>query len=217
MPRTVHALSSLTLLIGLASAVPACASESKGRVVGVTDGYTITVLRNRTPVKVRLHGIDCPESRQDFGSRAKQATSELAFGKEVAVRPVDTDRYGRTVAEVVLPDGRVLSHELVKAGLAWWYARYAPKDSTLRRLEAEARAARRGIWSQPDPSPPWAWRRGDVPARQGGGGGGNRRSLVYQRPTCPGASRMAPGNRVVFPDEAAAAAAGYRSGKDCFR
>jgi micrococcal nuclease len=109
-----------------------------GKVVGVTDGDTITVLHERTPVKVRLHGIDCPESGQDFGTRAKQATSELAFGKLVTVRPVDTDRYGRTVALVVLPDGRTLNHELVRSGLAWWFRKYAPGDVTLERLETEA-------------------------------------------------------------------------------
>jgi endonuclease YncB( thermonuclease family) len=83
-----------------------------------------------------------PEAGQDFGSPAKQAASALAFGKDVTVRPVDVDRYGRTAAVVVLPDGRVLNHELHKAGMAWWYRRYAPGDATLARLEAEARAAR---------------------------------------------------------------------------
>ena len=77
-----------------------------GRVVGVSDGDTLTVLRERTPVKVRLFGIDCPQMGQDFGSRAKQFTSELVFGKTVTVVPHDMDRYGRTVADVLLPDGR---------------------------------------------------------------------------------------------------------------
>jgi endonuclease YncB( thermonuclease family) len=72
----------------------------------------------RTPVKIRLHGIDCPESGQDFGTWAKQATSGLAFGKVVTVQPRGTDRYGRTVALVVLPDGRTLNHELVRTGFA---------------------------------------------------------------------------------------------------
>jgi endonuclease YncB( thermonuclease family) len=72
-------------------------------------------------VKIRLHGIDAPESGQDFGSRAKQTASELAFGKEVTIRPLDTDRYGRTVADVILPDGRSMNREMVAQGLSWWY------------------------------------------------------------------------------------------------
>jgi micrococcal nuclease len=103
MPRRIPVLPRLVALVVLAWTAPARAEDFTGRVVGVADGDTITVLQGRTPVKVRLHGIDAPEAGQDFGSRAKQATSELAFGKEVIVRRVDTDRYGRTVALVVLP------------------------------------------------------------------------------------------------------------------
>ncbi|HMB05332.1 MAG TPA: thermonuclease family protein [Isosphaeraceae bacterium] len=108
---------------------------------------------------MRLYGIDCPETGQDFGSRAKQFTSELAFGKVVKFVPRATDGYGRVVADVVLPDGRVLNDELVKAGLAWWYRQHAQNIGTLRQLEAEAREAKRGLWSQPNPVPPWEWRR----------------------------------------------------------
>jgi endonuclease YncB( thermonuclease family) len=77
-------------------------AEFMGKVIGVSDGDSITVLRDRTPVKIRLNGIDCPETGQDFRSRAKRATSDLAYGKVAAIRPRDTDRYGRTVADVIL-------------------------------------------------------------------------------------------------------------------
>ena len=87
--------------------------------------------RDRTQIRIRLHGIDCPETGQDFGSRAKAFTSELVFGKVVKVVPRATDRYGRAVAEVMLADGRVLTDELVRAGLAWWYRQYAPDIGTL--------------------------------------------------------------------------------------
>ncbi len=70
----------------------------------------------------------------------------------------DLDRYGRTVAEVLLPDGRSLNREQVKAGFAWWYRRYAPDDDTLAQLEADAKAAKRGLWADADPVPPWEWR-----------------------------------------------------------
>jgi micrococcal nuclease len=83
----LHVLPRLVLLIVLAWASPARADDFTGKAVGVTDGDTITLLRGRIPVKVPLYGIDTPESGQDFGSRAKQATSELAFGK-TAIRRV---------------------------------------------------------------------------------------------------------------------------------
>src|SRR5262249_42158480 len=164
---------------------------------------------DRRQVRVRLHGIDAPETGQDFGSRAKQAASELAFGKEVTVRPVETDRYGRTVAEVILPGGRSMNREMVKQGRAWWFQRSSPRDRELARLEADARQARIGLWSQPNPVPPWTWRKGDG-APQAAGVIGNRRSHVYHRPTCPGAARMSEGNRVAFASADEAEKAGYR-------
>lgn len=95
--------------------------EFTGKVVGVTDGDTITVMHNQVGEIVRLNGIDCPERRQAFGSRAKQAASELVFGETVTVAVVDYDRYSRTVGDVILPDGRLLNEELVRAGMCWWY------------------------------------------------------------------------------------------------
>ena len=141
-----------------------------GRVVGVTDGDTITVLAaGNVQHRIRLHGIDCPEKPQPFGTKAKQFTSEACFGKTVRVELVDTDRYGRTVGDVILPDGRNLNHEIVRAGLAWHYVKYAPGDRKLAQAESEAREARRGLWAEAEPVPPWQWRRG---ARTGDAGGG---------------------------------------------
>jgi endonuclease YncB( thermonuclease family) len=133
-------------------------------VVGVTDGDTITVLRKGRNEALRLHGIDAPEKGQAFGERAKQFTSGLAFGKTVAVRLKDRDRYGRRIGDVFLPDGRNLNQEVVRAGYAWWYRGYSA-DQRLAVLEAEARAARHGLWADPDPQPPWEWRRGRPQAR----------------------------------------------------
>ncbi len=135
----------------------ALAADFTGRVVGVSDGDTITVLHNGKGERIRLHGIDCPEKRQAFGNRAKQFTSNLVFAKTVTVQVMDRDRYGRTVGEVLLPDGRSLNHELVRAGLAWMYRRYTD-DQSLSDLEEEARVARRGLWADPHAVPPWEWR-----------------------------------------------------------
>ena len=129
------------------------------RVVGVQDGDTITVLVDKTEVRVRLNGIDCPEKGQPFGHVAAELTSSLAFGKTVQVIDRGKDRYGRTLADVILPGGKSLNQELVRAGLAWWYRRYAPHDKTLANLEEEAREARRGLWQDNDPIPPWLWRK----------------------------------------------------------
>jgi endonuclease YncB( thermonuclease family) len=205
----------LTLLLVVLAAGPACAEDFSARVVSISDGDTLTVLRDHRQIRVRLHGIDAPETGQDFGSRAKQLASSLAFGKTVTVRVRDTDRYGRTVADVILPDGRSLNREMVREGMAWWYRRYAPDDAELARLESEAKAAKRGLWGQPNPIPPWSWRRSaGVP--QTAAVVGNRRSRVYHKPTCRGAATMSEKNRVRFDSAAQAEAAGYRRAGDCW-
>jgi endonuclease YncB( thermonuclease family) len=145
-------------------AAPCWAIDFVGKVIGVTDGDTLTVLREGRPERIRLVGIDAPEHGQPFGTRAKQAASALAFGEEVTVRTIGHDRYGRTLGEVVLPDGRLLNHELVRQGFAWWYRHYS-SDQRLATLEAEARTARRGLWADPEPIPPWEWRRAQHPVR----------------------------------------------------
>lgn len=201
-------------LFALLVLLPGCArADFPAKVVVASDGDTLTVLTaEKRQVKVRLHGIDAPETGQDFGARAKQVASELAFGEAVTIREVDTDRYGRAVAEVTLPDGRSLNRELVRRGMAWWYREYAPGDRELGRLEAEARAARRGLWAQASPTPPWAWRKGvGVPA----GVVGNRRSRLYHASNCRGAAAMKAGNRAEFGTEAEAEKAGYRRAGDC--
>jgi len=184
-------------------------------VAGVSDGDTLTVLTpEKRQVKVRLHGIDAPETGQDFGSRSKQAASELAFGKQVTVREMDRDRYGRIVAEVVLADGRSLNREMVRGGMAWWYVKYAPADRKLAGLEAEAKAAERGLWAQPGAAPPWESRSGkSLPATAGVVG--NRRSHLYHAPNCRGAAATSEKNRVTFKTTAEAEAAGYRKAGDC--
>jgi micrococcal nuclease len=87
-------------------------------VVSILDGDTIEV-HHTHPERVHLRGIDCPEKGQGFGNRAKQAASQLAFGKEVTLQTHGHDKYGRTLAEVLLPE------ELVKQGWCWWYRKYA--------------------------------------------------------------------------------------------
>jgi hypothetical protein len=121
----------------------------------------------------------------------------MAFGKTVTVRTVDADRYGRTVAEVILTDGRNLSREMVRQGMAWWYSKYSPGDDGLKKAEAEARTAKRGLWSQPNPVTPWDWRHGkDVPVTVEVIG--NHKSHVYHAPHCRGTAVISEKNRVAF-------------------
>lgn len=128
-----------------------------GKVVGVIDGDSIRVVYEGKAEQIRLIGIDCPEKRPPFGTRAKEYTSELAFGQEARVYGKTRDPYGRMLAEVLLPNGGSLNEELVKAGLAWWFRKYS-KELQLGELERQAREAKRGLWAEPNPVPPWEWR-----------------------------------------------------------
>jgi endonuclease YncB( thermonuclease family) len=130
-----------------------------GPVTDVLDGDTIEVLHNTHPERVRLSGIACPEKGQAFGSRAKEAASALVFGRDVRLETDGQDKYGRTLADVRLRDGTNVNHELVKDGWCWWYRKYAPGDTTLQLLESDAREAKRGLWADPHPVPPWEWRK----------------------------------------------------------
>jgi len=93
----------VAILLLLLWPLPTNAADFAAKVVGVSDGDTLTVLvAGNRQVKVRLHGINALDTGQDFGSRAKQAASDLAFGKQVTIREMDHERYDRTVAEVFL-------------------------------------------------------------------------------------------------------------------
>ena len=129
-----------------------------GEVVRVIDGDTIRVMHLSRAKKIRLADVDTPEYKQAFGTQAKQFTSDLVRGKEVSVKVEGLDRHGRRVAEVILPDGRSLNRELVRAGFAWWNRKYS-EDNTLGQLEEEARTAKRGLWADPEPLPPWEFRK----------------------------------------------------------
>jgi len=130
-PRNSGILASLLVSL-LFLATPVFADFS-GQVVSVLDGDTIEILHNQHTERIRLNGIDCPEKGQAFGKRAKQAASELVFGKDVTLQTFGKDKYGRTIADVFLPpDGINVNRLLVKDGWCWWYRKYAPGDSALR-------------------------------------------------------------------------------------
>lgn len=129
----------------------------QGKVVAVKDGDSIVVLRNGKEIQIRLNGVDAPESGQAFGSRATKFTLASCYHRVVTVREVGLDRYGRTLAEVTLPDGKSFNQEIVRSGYARWFRRYS-EDKVLMRLEEEARMAKRGLWADKNPIPPWEFR-----------------------------------------------------------
>lgn len=135
-----------------------------GRVVSIADGDTITVLdASNTQHKIRLAGIDAPEKGQPFGNASRQHLAKLLFGTDVLVVHNKKDRYGRTVGKVMAV-GADANLSQVKAGMAWHYKAYAREQlaedrAAYAEAEIAARSARRGLWSEVNPVPPWEWRR----------------------------------------------------------
>jgi endonuclease YncB( thermonuclease family) len=144
-----------------------------GRVVGIADGDTITVLDAvRQQHRIRVAGIDAPEKAQPFGQRSKENLSRLVLSKDVRIEWDKRDRYGRIIGKIwVQPSdcprcGLTLDAGLAQlsAGMAWWYRKFASEQSAEDRgryqfEEDEARARRVGLWREVDPVPPWDWRR----------------------------------------------------------
>jgi len=131
----------------------------QGKVVGITDGDTLTILINKAPYKIRLAQIDTPEKRQPYGSKAKKVLSDLVFNKTISITIETIDRYGRYVADIYFESTHI-NAEMVKLGAAWVYRKYV-KDERLYDYENEAKATRIGIWSlrESEQVPPWEWRR----------------------------------------------------------
>jgi endonuclease YncB( thermonuclease family) len=148
--------SRILVLLVLIVSVAYADSEIRGTVVGVHDGDTVTVLtRDRQQFRIRLYGIDAPETNQPFGDRSKRYLSDLVFNKQVRVLVKGEDGYGRTIG--ILYIGRIsINAKMVRDGYAWAYVKYSRQYVP---QEKQARSAKRGLWSQPDPVPPWEWRR----------------------------------------------------------
>lgn len=129
-----------------------------GAVVAVQDGDTLTLLVDRQQIRVRLADIDAPERKQAFGTRSRQSLTALCHGKPAKVVSAGRDRYGRTIGHVTCAGIDAQAHQ-VSTGMAWVFDRYASPSSPLYALQDAARAARRGLWADPSPVPPWDWRK----------------------------------------------------------
>lgn len=127
--------------------------------IRVMDGDRIVVDRHGRAVNIRLNAVDAPEIGQPYGADAKRFTSVHVLRKRVRIDALGKDRYGRTIANVFV--GKLcVNTAIVKDGFAWWFRRFSPHNDELRDLEEEARKAKRGLWAQTDPVPPWEWRKG---------------------------------------------------------
>lgn len=136
---------------------PASGETFDAQVTAVSDGDTLRLVRGDKEFKCRLAEVDAPEKAMPYGPEAGARLSQLVMGRTVTVKVREVDQYGRLVVWVTL-GGELLHRRLLAEGQVWWY-RYYSKDPSLGELEAQAKAARRGLWADPNPEAPWEWRR----------------------------------------------------------
>lgn len=158
-------MKSLLLALTLIFSIQTVNADTiTGRVVGVADGDTITLLdQNHTQYKVRLAGIDAPEKRQAFGNVSKKSLSDLVFDKQVTVDWKKLDRYGRTVGKVLL-NGQDINLEQIKRGMAWYFKKYKGElvqEDRISYVQAQqdAEKNRIGLWKDASPIAPWDFRK----------------------------------------------------------
>ncbi len=131
------------------------------KVIGIKDGDTFVLLIDGKEQTIRFAHIDCPEKKQPFGNKAKQFVSDVSFGTYVTLKINPKNKYDRNkrlIAEVILKDGRNINKELVKNGLAWHFKKYSDSQE-YAQLETEAKNNKIGLWSEPNPTAPWEWRK----------------------------------------------------------
>lgn len=156
-------LRRVTILGLLLVSSIAIADTYTGRVVGVADGDTVTVLDStNTQHKVRLAGIDAPEKKQAYGQVSKQHLANLLFDKTVTIETTRRDRYQREVG-IVIVNGRDANLKQLESGLAWHYKKYADEQPAADRqsyaaAEVAAQQRHQGLWQDANPVPPWDFR-----------------------------------------------------------
>lgn len=146
------------LVFALLAACPTLSwADFAAKVVAVHEGDRLTIRYDGRNETIHLKDIDCPELKQPYGKQAKQVTAAYVGNRDVVVRGLMRDKQGRISADVLLPNGRNVGHELLKEGLAWW-KKTASSEGNLETLEELARAERKGLWSESNPVPPWKWK-----------------------------------------------------------
>lgn len=154
-------MKKITLTLAAVLALfTAHAQAEQYRVVGVMDGDTVKVLSaDNHQIKCRLFGIDAPEKSQSHGQASKTSLSDMIYLKTVDINVVDQDQYGRSVCRIFL-NGVDVNKVQIQRGMAWWYSRYS-KDVTYGQAESAAKQQRLGLWAEPNPTPPWEFRRNE--------------------------------------------------------
>jgi micrococcal nuclease len=157
LPRLLFALLLASLLPS--TACTADAPALPGVVVGIVDGDTADIRLQSGMIRVRLHAVDAPERAQPHGAASRQVLSQLVYGKNVLVEPIEQDRYDRLVARLWI-DELDVNAEMIKRGAAWVYRRYAD-DPAYCAYEKAARDLKRGLWALPrdQRAAPWEWRK----------------------------------------------------------
>jgi endonuclease YncB( thermonuclease family) len=242
MIRTSHASTcKLLALFALALACQSRVARAQAddltpyydaRVVAVLDGNTLSVQNSTTGQQsyVRLRGTDAPELRQPYGAQSREHLSSLVAGKSVRVEFKGTDRMGTAEGRVVL-DGADINLAQLDAGLAWFHASYANELSDEQKrlyqeAEKDSRAARKGLWQDAAPTPPWQYRTThqisedprDIPQASAPTQTNifaDRRSKLYYLPNCKGYARIPLRSRVRFKSSDEAASAGYQPAPAC--
>ena len=130
--------------------------ELRGKIIHVTDGDTVGILVGNETIKIRLEGIDAPESKQAFGTKSKEALAKLVAGKDTVVKKTGEDRYQRTLGTIYVGQTNV-NEKMVADGWAWHFKKYS-KDEELAKLEVKARESKLGLWVDPNPLAPWEFR-----------------------------------------------------------
>ena len=160
MPRNYQECAAMRalLLLGLLLCSASAHSETfSAKVISVLDGDTVLIKRGAGVLKVRLVEIDAPEKSQPFGASSQQSLAAMVLGKQVQFSSQAFDQYGRMIAHLSVT-GLDVNAEQIKRGMAWEYSHFH-SNQALRALEAEARAAPRGLWAMSNPTPPWEWRK----------------------------------------------------------
>ncbi len=129
----------------------------RGKIIFVADGDTVGLLdAHKQQHRIRLDGIDAPESGQAFGTKSRQALNDSIYGKEVLVVYEKTDRYGRILGHIYLKDSWLNYDQLVR-GMAWHY-RHFNGDAYLAESQKMAAIGKVGLWRDVSPVPPWRYR-----------------------------------------------------------
>lgn len=137
--------------------------QLSGRVVRVVDGDTVVLETQNERHRIRLAGIDAPERKQPWGEASTRELRREIAGQSVLVEWNKRDRWKRLIGVIKL-EKRDINKHMIKSGLAWHYKKYqreqTPEDrAAYDAAEKAAQGARRGLWSAPNPMPPWNWRR----------------------------------------------------------